>query len=94
MKKGSPEYKADATRRMRAWSLLHQPEVAEWKQEHKRKRRALRDRLKSGPCVDCGVNYPPYVMDWDHRDPTTKLFNVGENVLMREDRVLAEIAQV
>jgi hypothetical protein len=24
------------------------------------------DELKSRPCVDCGVRYPPYVMDFDH----------------------------
>ena len=27
---------------------------------------ALRDELKSRPCADCGVQYPPYVMDFDH----------------------------
>lgn len=24
------------------------------------------NRLKLVPCADCGVNYPPYVMDFDH----------------------------
>jgi hypothetical protein len=34
------------------------------------KRRALFqeriNRLKEKPCVDCGVWYPPYIMDFDH----------------------------
>lgn len=30
------------------------------------------DNLKSVPCTDCGISYPPYVMDFDHRDPITK----------------------
>lgn len=30
------------------------------------------DKLKSAPCADCGVSYPPYVMDFDHRDPSNK----------------------
>lgn len=25
--------------------------------------------IKSAPCMDCGVQYPPYVMDFDHREP-------------------------
>lgn len=24
------------------------------------------ERLKSAPCMDCGVTYPSYVMDYDH----------------------------
>ena len=33
--------------------------------------RAYKDR----PCTDCGIKYPYYVMDLDHRDPSQKLFN-------------------
>ena len=25
------------------------------------------NEIKSKPCMDCGVSYPPYVMDFDHR---------------------------
>lgn len=28
--------------------------------------------LKTVPCMDCGVTYPYYVMDFDHRDPSKK----------------------
>lgn len=30
-----------------------------------------------GKCHDCGVAYPPYVFEFDHRDPSTKSFGVG-----------------
>lgn len=30
------------------------------------------DKLKSEPCTDCGASFPPYVMDFDHRDPSQK----------------------
>lgn len=43
--------------------------------EAARRRAMLRvDRLKDVPCADCGTYYPgePYLMDFDHRDPSTK----------------------
>jgi hypothetical protein len=30
-----------------------------------RNRKFLND-VKSDPCADCGIKYPPYVMDFDH----------------------------
>jgi len=27
--------------------------------------------------MDCGVSHPPYVMDFDHRDPSTKLWDIS-----------------
>ena len=32
---------------------------------------------KNIPCMDCGKSYPSYVMDFDHRDPSKKLFHVA-----------------
>ena len=43
---------------------------------------------KNKPCADCGVSYPPCVMDFDHK--ADKKFNVGQgkkrgiNVVKRE----------
>ena len=38
--------------------------------EHAKLRTAIRresiNRFKDKPCTDCGVSYPPYVMDFDH----------------------------
>lgn len=55
------------------------------------RRRVIMDALKSGPCTDCGVSYPPYVMHFDHRDPSTKLFNVGKMGGHPMATVLAEV---
>ena len=35
------------------------------------------DELKRAPCTDCGHQHEPYVMDFDHRDASTKLANVS-----------------
>lgn len=34
--------------------------------------RAEINELKGQPCTDCGIAYPPYVMDYDHRDGSIK----------------------
>ncbi len=34
--------------------------------EYHEKRRDFVRRLKEVPCTDCGVEYPHYVMDFDH----------------------------
>jgi hypothetical protein len=39
--------------------------------------RELLNRLKSAPCTDCGGTFPPYVMQYDHRDPASKRRNVS-----------------
>lgn len=36
--------------------------------------------VKDVPCMDCEIKYPHYVMDFDHRDPTQKLANIGRLV--------------
>lgn len=47
---------------------------------------------KARPCADCGVQYPPYVMQFDHREPKTKLFVIGASLFSRSlSAVLAEI---
>ena len=54
----------------------------------------LRD-LRRVPCADCGGRFKPYQLDFDHRDPATKSFNVmtGRAMLMSTAKVLAEVAK-
>ena len=35
------------------------------------------DEIKAKPCMDCGGSFPPECMDFDHRDPSTKKFDVS-----------------
>jgi hypothetical protein len=46
------------------------------------KRRELVREIKSRACADCGIQYPFYVMDFDHREGETK-----EYELSRVDRI-------
>jgi len=51
--------------------------------------------LRDVPCLDCGGRFEPYQMDFDHRDPATKLFNLmtGRASLMSDEKLLAEVAK-
>lgn len=33
--------------------------------------------LKSKPCMDCGISYHPWQMDFDHRNKATKILAIG-----------------
>lgn len=35
-------------------------------------------RSKDKACMDCGIKYPCYAMDYDHRDPSTKSFSLNQ----------------
>jgi hypothetical protein len=60
-----------------------------WKQK-----RTIRLReLKMAPCVDCGIQYPPYIMEWDHLPGKTKFLEVSKMQQYKFERVLEEIAK-
>lgn len=48
---------------------------------------------KDKPCIDCGVVYPPYVMDFDHRED--KKYNISHmaRLGLSEDAILLEISK-
>ena len=51
----------------------------------------LLDFLREAPCSDCGGRFPPCSMDFDHRDPATKVAAVTRLVgRAGRDRILAE----
>lgn len=47
--------------------------------------------LKEGKsCMDCGVAYPPWVMDFDHRPGTKKVINVSQICKRGSERQIYE----
>lgn len=53
--------------------------------------RALIRQAKSCPCTDCGIRYPYYVMDFDHRDGEEKLFELNSVARKTIPGILKEI---
>ena len=56
---------------------------------------AFVNRLKCKPCSDCGVQYNPWVMDFDHHNPKSKKYTIANmaNNNMSEKKILEEAAK-
>lgn len=49
---------------------------------------------KNLPCMDCGIKYPYYVMDFDHRDSKSKKFSISQyNQIGSIEKIKNEIAK-
>lgn len=46
--------------------------------------------FKAKPCKRCGIQYPPFVMDFHHEDPKTKKFNIGRGSFTKSKKDLEE----
>ena len=56
--------------------------------------RKLIQEAKDVPCMDCGVCYPFWIMQFDHRDPSKKDFTIGsEGRQFSEQKVKDEMAK-
>ncbi len=40
--------------------------------------KAIIRKAKENPCTDCCIEYPYYVMEFDHLDRSEKLFNISQ----------------
>lgn len=49
------------------------------------------DSFKDRPCADCGIKYPPWVMDFDHRDESEKKFAISKTNHRAKSVLEAEI---
>src|SRR4029077_18283035 len=77
----------------RAWAKYRVQRLAASREKYRLKKLQL-DALKTGPCLDCGQLYPPYVMDWHHRDPSTKVAKVAPMLAYYKwPVIMAEIAK-
>lgn len=57
-----------------------------------RERQAFIHRIKEEtPCMDCGLNWPAYVMQFDHRPDEIKLDSVSNLLGRKMEIILAEI---
>jgi hypothetical protein len=67
-----------------------------WRNSDNKRRNRIKNwvhEMKSDPCMDCGKTFPPFCMDFDHRDPQIKNFCIGYMVSKRmsKEAILEEI---
>jgi len=55
----------------------HNKKAADRVAATRRKTKAKLVEAHGNKCIDCGNIYPPFVMDFDHRDPSEKAFGIG-----------------
>lgn len=65
----------------------------EWQRGYRERNRALIDALKDAPCADCGVKYPPYVMQFDHLSDKQFTLSRARGQSASVETILAEIAK-
>lgn len=49
--------------------------------------------LKDAPCHDCQKRFPPECMDFDHRDPADKKYQIAGMSNFSKEKVFAELAK-
>ncbi len=82
--------KRDQREYLKQWRLDNLDRSRELARESYARIRKYIDDFKEGkPCMDCGGSFPPFCMDFDHRDPSTKVTNVGAARSMK--KVVEEI---
>ena len=64
-----------AAARAKAWQQANRERFNAGKRLRKDARLEYVNEIKRVPCMDCGESYPPYVMDFDHRE--NKVMNVS-----------------
>jgi len=47
------------------------------KQKYREERKKWLEEIKNKPCIDCGKIYPPWVMDFDHKEGEIKVASIS-----------------
>ncbi|RJQ36972.1 hypothetical protein C4559_04565 [Candidatus Microgenomates bacterium] len=47
------------------------------KNKYVEERRKFLESIKNNPCFDCGKRYPPWIMDFDHREGEIKIGSIS-----------------
>jgi hypothetical protein len=77
------------------WNKRQQSHVNDYTRKLRYAKADFIDSLKNVPCADCGIKYPPYVMDFDHLPEFQKVDNIPRLVNKRVNKqaLLDEIAK-
>jgi hypothetical protein len=76
--------------------IYKKPERQQWRRDHRQSVQDWVDEQKKVPCTDCEIEYPPYVMDFDHVRPgktknVTKMIGRNSKELIAAEIALCEV---
>jgi len=78
--------------RNKKWQAKNPAAVREHKARYRAERRALVNTHKAKPCTDCGIQYEPHIMQFDHVRGRKK-FNISGCIDYSPEVLLREIAK-
>lgn len=89
---GVPSTRPQRPYNVRYYAMHRQAELDRVKKRQESTLAFLRD-LRRVHCDDCREMFPPHMMDFDHRDPSTKLFALaaGHALLISRSKLIAEV---
>lgn len=58
--------------------LKNKEKVVSRHRQTRSKWRDIVNKIKEVPCMDCGIQYPPYVMEFDHREGEEKVNSIAD----------------
>ena len=87
-KKKNPEYHKTY---LKKWEVANQDKVKIYRKRRWNKKDEMIYNLKTKPCSDCGIVYHPFVMHFDHRDPSKKFKSISCMRSYSKENILAEI---
>lgn len=76
---------------VKKYDTKHRERKAEYRRQKYREFREWIDGFKNQPCADCGIEYPPRVMDFHHRNQEEKSFDPGQKARMSRESLKKEI---
>ena len=78
-----PKCRPCVTKAHTEWGKRNNLRVNEKTREYRLERANLVDSIKDVPCADCGIKYPPFVMDFDHLPEFEKIANIPKLINKR-----------
>lgn len=70
--------------------LRNKEKVRKSSVESRRSRQRFVSAIKSYPCSDCGMSWPPCAMEFDHIDSKEKVASVSRLVMTRGMKIIVE----
>lgn len=67
----------------RSWYERNKKRTYARSKERRERDFAWLDEQKAKPCMDCGRAFPPFVMEFHHRDRSEKVMGVSQMIIQR-----------